>query len=1304
MPSKSLTPRGMIGLLIVVQLLLAIVVIGGVLHHVLQMRDGALEAQRAELASVTHRVEEQLTQTFSLIGLTLASLDELSGLTSDEDWRLVEQRLQKIKGQMPAFRSLSFADANGRIMVSSVPPNVGQRVDLGSLLPHAPVARVGLLRIGVPWEGRDFASAREVTESSPAQWQASTFIPVALSLAVGKTGGEFVVALAAVNPDFFLNRMPVSAEEAGIDVAVVNYQGITLLSNQRALLHGSRMPDEALLTRAIGAFAEQVLDHPADDEPVVLASRTSRTYPLVVIAKQPHRLVLASWWTDARRLLFVAGGALLLTLGTTAYLTRRIAVAQARESRYQESQRLAARLFERSNDSAIITDGSTRILAVNPAFERITGYTAAEVLSQTPGLLSSGQHDKDFYHRMWATVLAENEWHGEITNRCKNGVLVSGWMSILSLRDAEGMIFGYIGLFRDLSEIKRSEQTIRQLSTAVEQSTSSIVITTLEPAIEYVNPAFCKITGYQPHEVIGQNPRILKSNLTPEHVYPEMWARLEAGDTWQGEFINKRKDGSFYHEFATLSPVRDETGSIVRYLAIKYDITDRVRLEHDLISAKEAAEAANRSKSEFLANMSHEIRTPLNAVIGLSELLLQEGLTAAARSRAEQIHRSGELLLGIVNDLLDFSRIEAGRMEAESVPFRLQEIICHLETLFSEPCRRKGLSLVLRLQPGVPECCAGDILRLTQVLANLLANAIKFTEHGSVSLDIGLQRQVEGRARLSFCVRDTGIGMSDEQQGRLFQAFSQADTSITRRHGGTGLGLVISRRLVQLMGGDGIGLQSELGVGSAFSFELELPLAESPPPLPDGPVSQLLRTEVVASASASKLRVPAVRRARFRGQQVLVVDDHPVNQQVVQAQLEQLGLQVTLADDGAQAVEKVREHPFDVVLMDIQMPVMDGYEATREIRRFNPDIPIIALTAAAMVEDRDCALKAGMNDHLGKPFSGQQLFEHLERWLETEVLSACDWDAKSAASIKVADRRTVLIVDDQSTNIKMLASLLKSDYTIQVASGGARALEIARNEPRPDLILLDILMPDMDGHAVCRALKDSPATSSIPVIFISSLDEASDETRGLDLGASDYISKPFHPEIVRARVRNHMSLKIKTDMLEAMSHLDGLTQIANRRRLDLTLASELRRLARNGKPLGVVMLDIDYFKPFNDHYGHGRGDDCLVQVATALQRVIQRPGDLLARYGGEEFAVILPETDHDGVGRIAEAMRAAVEALAYPHAFSEVSEHVTISVGAMFVPEIKDETAEYILARADAALYDAKEQGRNRVVIAGARN
>ncbi|MBK1649420.1 diguanylate cyclase response regulator [Rhabdochromatium marinum] len=292
-------------------------------------------------------------------------------------------------------------------------------------------------------------------------------------------------------------------------------------------------------------------------------------------------------------------------------------------------------------------------------------------------------------------------------------------------------------------------------------------------------------------------------------------------------------------------------------------------------------------------------------------------------------------------------------------------------------------------------------------------------------------------------------------------------------------------------------------------------------------------------------------------------------------------------------------------------------------------------------------------------------------------------------------RASVLIVDDMAANIQLLAEVLNAEYRVRVANHGAKALEIARSSTPPDLILLDIMMPGMDGYEVCQQLKEDPATSAIPVIFVTAKDSVDDEAYGLNIGAVDYIAKPFHLPVVRARVKTHVNLKLKTDLLENLAMIDGLTYIPNRRRFDQLLSQEWDRACREGHALTLAMIDVDHFKAYNDHYGHGAGDDCLRQVATALNDSLRRPGDFVARYGGEEFAMLLPNTDDPGACTTAERARQAVFDKHLPHAHSSVTDRVTVSIGvASTAPRTPH--AEILLKAADEALYAAKHGGRNR--------
>jgi diguanylate cyclase (GGDEF)-like protein len=296
---------------------------------------------------------------------------------------------------------------------------------------------------------------------------------------------------------------------------------------------------------------------------------------------------------------------------------------------------------------------------------------------------------------------------------------------------------------------------------------------------------------------------------------------------------------------------------------------------------------------------------------------------------------------------------------------------------------------------------------------------------------------------------------------------------------------------------------------------------------------------------------------------------------------------------------------------------------------------------------------------------------------------------------------TLLIVDDMAINIQMLSDLLKEDYNIKVAKSGAKALEILRESDGIDLILLDVVMPEMDGYEVCKILKNDPATQNIPVIFVTSNDTLENEEYGLNLGAVDYIKKPFHPMIVKIRVRNHINLKLKSDMLEELSMYDGLTHIPNRRYFNERYESEYKEAVREKKTLAVMMIDIDSFKNYNDNYGHGKGDDALLRVANVLKESLKRPSDTVARYGGEEFVVVLKDTTKEGAQTIAQTLVSAVEALKLPHEYSQASEYVTISVGVAYKEVGAAISKEALLEAADDALYEAKESGKNRYVLVG---
>ncbi len=460
-------------------------------------------------------------------------------------------------------------------------------------------------------------------------------------------------------------------------------------------------------------------------------------------------------------------------------------------------------------------------------------------------------------------------------------------------------------------------------------------------------------------------------------------------------------------------PLADEDGVVRSLLGIAEDITERKQVEASLEAARNAADAASRAKSEFLANMSHEIRTPLHGVLGMAALLLDTPLSPAQREQLQTIHGSGLALVDIINDILDFSKIDAGKLSLEAIDFDPRVLVREATAVVALRAQEKGLVFTTQIAAAVPGALRGDPVRLRQVLVNLLGNAVKFTESGSVTLSVGLTG-AEGEAIGLRCeVRDTGVGIAAEAQARVFESFTQSDSSTTRRFGGTGLGLAICRRLVTLMGGE-IGVESALGLGSVFWFTAQLARASAP----------LRPAEATVSASPGSR--PPLRRAR-----VLVAEDNLVNQRVAAAMLAKLGQEVEVAKHGREAVERWRARPFDIVLMDCQMPEMDGFAATRAIRGEELGghrVPIVAMTAFAMKGDRERCIAAGMDDYIVKPMPLAVLADVLTRWVDPGPAAQTQREVRPPVALALWEELRAELAEDELR--ELLAVLRRQAGTI----------------------------------------------------------------------------------------------------------------------------------------------------------------------------------------------------------------------------------------------------------------------------------
>lgn len=644
------------------------------------------------------------------------------------------------------------------------------------------------------------------------------------------------------------------------------------------------------------------------------------------------------------------------------------------EARLLTSERRYRRYVEHNAAGFVRTSLDGRLLDCNDAVARLLGYEEIEELKR--------RRIQDLYfdpgeRRRVLALLREHKVlsHHELSLRRKNGSRMWALLNLTLVTEENSAPF-IDGSLVDITDRKRMENELRATASVVETSPNFVAYRLPNADAIYVNPAGRRLVG-APEPAGGQQgfrcqfedflldddraffrstalPAVERDGEWAGELRFRHWETGEAIPIWQSLFYHSGRDSQRSSALSTIAR----------------DLRGQKQHERELRIAKEAAEAGNRAKSRFLANMSHEIRTPLNGILGMARVLLTTDLSADQRRYAEIVISSGENLLSIVNQILDLSKIEAGKIVLEEAAFQAAETIEEVMQALEPEARRKGLAFTSEIAPDVPTLLRGDPLRLRQVLTNLAGNAIKFTEHGRVHLRVTTSGVQNGRATLRVSVEDTGIGIPPERAHALFSPFVQADESTTRKFGGTGLGLAISKQLVELMGGK-ITFESRAGQGTRFEFTapLEIDGREDPPP----PVA----------AHPAKVE-PGQRKPA--GGRILLAEDNVVNRDVMLAFLKHLGYHADAVPDGAEAVRALQSTAYDLVLMDCQMPNLDGYEATRAVRdrssnALDPHVPIVAVTAGAMPGDREKCLEAGMNDYLSKPVDAKVLSRALSRWL-----------------------------------------------------------------------------------------------------------------------------------------------------------------------------------------------------------------------------------------------------------------------------------------------------------------------------------
>ncbi len=692
----------------------------------------------------------------------------------------------------------------------------------------------------------------------------------------------------------------------------------------------------------------------------------------------------------------------------------------------EQSKQFAEAIATQSPNSIYIIDLDTRQqVYTNRKILGQLGYTEAEMLQMGDKMIPNIVHPEDLpivmgHYEEFDDMKDGEFYEFEVRLKSKGGALL--WYynkETIFKRKPDGTPAQILGMGVDITERKKTEEELNKLSIVADKTDSVVVISDKESRVEWVNEAFTRITGYTFEEIKGKLPsKVLIGPNTEPSTLQYMHDKQKKREPFRVEVLNYHKDGNSIWFTITNTPVMSEGKQ--KFIEIAIDITDKKEAEFQLIKAKEKAERSARIKEEFLANMSHEIRTPMNSVVGFIDILLETELNTDQLKYVESIHTAGQNLKVILDDILSFSKMEAGKLEIVKKDFSVHELVTRLVDLFTEKAREKRLDLNYTIGSSVPEFIVGDSVRINQILNNLVGNALKFTHEGSVNIGVKAIKVERGKATLQFSVKDTGIGIPKNKLNLVFESFTQATADTTRKYGGTGLGLTIAKRLVELQGGE-MRVKSKAGAGTTFSFTIPFVVADQ--------------------KKARKEKVTETRKKRkdLTGYKILLCEDNELNQRLVTEVVSRIyGATLHIADNGQIGLEMLEKEPYDLVLMDIHMPEMDGMETGKRIRASEDErvknTPMIAMTADAMEKEKKRCFSIGMNDYVSKPFRKEELVDKiLKHATKPQVAASAPplYDLANLYDVSMGDREFVLemiksFVSGTPDELKQLDGLIEN--------------------------------------------------------------------------------------------------------------------------------------------------------------------------------------------------------------------------------------------------------------------------------------